>query len=115
MERYSLKMAVSQNEHRHPSRNRRHFLSFIGVASVAIAALSGCMDRTETRLAFPPVADIQVVAEPTYPIEALTDPAVESAWWNDVLLWGRDHHNKLSRVCKWAVDLKYEVPDGWCG
>jgi len=85
------------------------------LASACCVAVSSCANRVETRLAFPPVADIQVVAEPEYPVEALADPAVEAAWWNDVLLWGRDHQNKLSRVCKWAVDLKYEVPDGWCG
>ena len=77
-------------------------------------AASSCGSKVETRLAFPPVTDLQAVAEPVYPVEALTDPNVEAAWWNDVLLWGRNHHDKVSRICKWSKDLGHEVPDDWC-
>lgn len=86
----------------------------LGSLLVAIA-VAGCSSRTETRFAFPPVADIKVEAEPAYPEAALTDPAAEDLWWNDVLLWGRDNRDKVARICKWAKDLGNDVPAGWCG
>jgi len=56
--------------------------------------------------------------EPAFPIAAL-DPtpdgkAAEDAWWNSILLWGRDHHDKVERICKWSVDLGHKVPTGTC-
>lgn len=88
------------------------------IALALCAAVSSCGNRVETRLAFPPVADLQIVEEPGYPVEAVqpgeAGKAAEDAWWNDVLLWGRDHRDKLARVCKWSADLGYEVPAGWC-
>jgi hypothetical protein len=61
---------------------------------------------------------LQPTTEPPYPDEALqpgpAGEAAEDAWWNSVLLWGRDEHGKVERICKWAVDLGLEVPDGFC-
>jgi len=60
-----------------------------------------------------------VQAEPAYPVAALAGGEdgrkAEEKWWNSVLLWGRTHHDRLSRVCTWARDLKYPLPEGWCG
>lgn len=108
-------MAFGQSKFNNSSRNGSYFLSLAGATSLALAALSGCANRTETQLAFPPLADIKVEAEPAYPEAALTDPAAEALWWNEVLLWGRDNRDKVARVCTWAKDLKYEVPADWCG
>ena len=85
------------------------------LVSACCVAASSCANRVETQIQFPPAADIKVVQEPKYPLEALTDPAAEAKWWDDVLLWGRDHKNKVARVCKWAKDLGNDVPAGWCG
>jgi hypothetical protein len=41
--------------------------------------------------------------------------AAERQWWNDVLVWGRAHHDRLARVCAWAADLGYDLPKGYCG
>lgn len=80
---------------------------------------SSCGSREETRLAFPPVADLKVDPEPPYPITALAPGQegedAERKWWNDVLLWGRTHQARVARVCKWARDLKLELPVGYCG
>jgi hypothetical protein len=61
---------------------------------------------------------LQPTIEPAYPDEALQPgPAgevAEDTWWNSVLLWGRGEHDKVERICKWAVDLGLEVPDGFC-
>lgn len=40
--------------------------------------------------------------------------AAEDAWWNDVLVWGRGSHDKVQRICHWAVDMKMAVPKGYC-
>lgn len=63
---------------------------------------------------FPPLADLQPSAEPAYPDAALENEAVEKAWWNSVLIWGRGEHSKVVRVCNWAKDLKMPLPDGYC-
>ena len=84
------------------------------LVSACCVAVSSCASRVETHLQFPPAADIKVVQEPAYPLEALSDPAAETKWWNDVLLWGRDNRDKVARVCKWAKDLGNDVPAGWC-
>lgn len=88
------------------------------ISACAVAAQS-CASRVETSLAFPPVADLKVEPEPTYPEAALAlddaGEAAERAWWNDVLLWGRDHQGKVARICTWARDLGLEVPAGYCG
>lgn len=62
--------------------------------------------------------------EPLYPIAALTATTeaerakAESGWWNEVLLWGRSEHGKVSRICAWAVtmDRQYqkELPADLC-
>lgn len=66
----------------------------------------------------PPVADLKSSSEPTYPEAALTDPAAEAAWWNEVLIWGRGEHGKVQRICRWADTLgreyKQQLPKGWC-
>jgi len=66
----------------------------------------------------PPAADFRPETEPAYPVEALTDEAVERAWWNEVLAWGRTEHAKVKRICEWADtlgdDYKQDVPEGWC-
>lgn len=57
-----------------------------------------------------------------YPAEALqpgdAGAAAEDAWWNEVLIWGRDNHGKVKRICGWADDLgrkhKQPLPEGWC-
>jgi hypothetical protein len=67
----------------------------------------------------PPVADLKVDKEPEYPLAALMpDEAgrkAEEEWLAKVLIWGRTHHDRVQRICRWAVDLKLEVPDGYCG
>lgn len=63
---------------------------------------------------FPPLADLQPAVEPAYPDAALDSEAVERAWWNSVLIWGRGEHSKVVRVCNWAKDLKMPLPDGYC-
>jgi len=59
-----------------------------------------------------------VTTEPTYPEAALAPGAAgeqaERAWWNDVLVWGREHHDRLARVCTWAKDLGLELPADYC-
>lgn len=88
------------------------------IASALCVAVSSCGSRVETLRTFPPAADLQPDKEPEYPIEALSPgeagAAAEKAWWNSVLLWGRNHHDKVARVCKWAVDLGYKLPAGYC-
>ena len=68
---------------------------------------------------FPPVADVRVDPEPSYPIDALKPGAVgekaEARWWSDVLGWGRIHHDRVKRICIWSRDLGLEVPAGYCG
>ena len=67
---------------------------------------------------YPPAADLKASPEPEYPIAALeagpVGEAAERAWWNEVLLWGRDHHAKVQRVCRWAVDMGFEAPPDYC-
>lgn len=77
-------------------------------------SLTACAARVETQKTFPPLADLQPAVEPAYPDAALTDEAVERAWWNSVLIWGRGEHSKVVRVCNWAHDLKMPLPDGYC-
>lgn len=96
----------------------RSKLLLILTASALCAGASSCANRAETHLAFPPVADLAVAPEPVYP-EAALQPgpdgeAAERAWWNDVLVWGRAHHDRLARVCNWAHDLGMKLPDGYC-
>lgn len=70
------------------------------------------------RLQLPPAADTKPATEPSYPEAALTDQAVEDAWWNDVLTWGRTEHGKVVRICNWADTLgakyKQPLPKDWC-
>ncbi|MDO7843472.1 hypothetical protein [Sphingomonas immobilis] len=78
-----------------------------------------CGSRVETRLAFPPAADLKAEAEPPYP-EAALQPGkagaeAERAWWSEVLIWGRMHHDRVARICAWARDLKMPVEPGQCG
>lgn len=80
--------------------------------------MSSCASRVETRRSFPDASDLQITAEPAYPVEALepgaAGEAAEAAWWNEVLLWGREHHDRLARVCNWANDLGMKLPKGYC-
>lgn len=70
------------------------------------------------RPAFPSAQDLKPGIEPEYPLAAL-DPGqagkdAEDAWWNKVLIWGRGEHGKVQRVCRWAVELKMDLPAGYC-
>lgn len=62
--------------------------------------------------------DLRPRAEPAYPVAALEPgPAgqlAEEQWWKDVLTWGRSEHADKVRICKWAVDLGLDVPQGYC-
>ncbi|QHN69454.1 putative Rz1 protein [Sphingomonas phage vB_StuS_MMDA13] len=82
-------------------------------------AVSSCGNRVETRLAFPPVTDLQVDPEPPYPVEALepgeAGAEAERKWHDEILAWGRKGWRQNARVCRWAVDLGLEVPQGYCG
>lgn len=91
--------------------NRLMTLTVLACCAVA----SSCASRVETQKTFPSVADIKPTPEPAYPTEALHDAAIEQAWWNLVLIWGRDEHAKVVRVCNWAHDLKMPLPSGYCG
>ena len=81
--------------------------ALIGLA-LCVAA-SSCANRVETQLTFPPAADLKAAPEPDFPVAALEPTpegkALEDAWWNAILLWGREHHDKVVRICKWAKDL----------
>lgn len=97
-----------------------HFkLAPILIAAALCVGASSCGNRVETQVTLPRVADLRVDPEPTYPEAALepgpTGQLAEEQWWTDVLGWGRTHHDRLARVCKWAVDLGLEVPEGYCG
>lgn len=48
----------------------------------------------------PPAADLQVQPEPDLPAEALTDPELEQAWNDEVLIWGRDGWHQVARLCR---------------
>ena len=69
--------------------------------------------------AYPPATDLRVEREPPYPVEALSPGPVgakaEDKWWMEVLAWGRAHHDRLRRVCRWSRDMGLELPDGYCG
>ena len=82
------------------------------------AAVSSCASNGETRLRLPPADDLRPAAEPAYPEAALTSEAVELAWWNSVLAWGRGEQAKVKRICEWADVLgakyKQELPADWC-
>ncbi len=97
----------------------RFNLRAILIASAVLAAAPSCASRVETHRTFPPVADLAVVPEPAYPEAALqpgdAGEAAERAWWNEMLLWGRGHRDKVARICRWARDLGLEVPAGYCG
>jgi len=97
---------------------RSTLLKILTVSALCVA-VSSCGSRVETRLAFPPAADLKVTAEPAYPEAALAAGAegeqAERKWWNNVLTWGRAHHDRLARVCTWARDLKMQLPPGYCG
>ena len=85
---------------------------------VCAAAVSSCASKVAIRPEFPPVADMKVDPEPEYPLAALepgeAGTAAERAWWNQVLLWGRTHHDRVQRICGWARELKAPVPEGPC-
>lgn len=85
----------------------------------AVAVAPSCANRVETRLAFPPVADMKVDAEPEYPVAAFVGGEAgrkaEEEWWTATLLWGRAHRDRVQRICRWARELKAELPAGYCG
>lgn len=39
----------------------------------------------------------------------------EEAWTNKMLIWGRTHQLRVQRICRYAVELKLKVPEGYCG
>lgn len=88
------------------------------IASALCVAASSCASRVETHRTFPPAADLRAAPEPAYPTAALepgpAGEAAERAWWNDVLLWGRDNRDRVTRICKWAVDLGMKAPPDYC-
>lgn len=88
------------------------------IASAFCVGASSCGSRDETLRTFPPAADLQAAAEPTYPVEALTPgpagEAAERAWWNSMLLWGRGEQAKVQRICKWSIDLGLDAPADFC-
>jgi hypothetical protein len=94
----------------------------------AAPVVSSCANRAETQLKFPPVADIKPDAEPAYPDAALepcptnlrSDPCpaadAERAWWGSMIEWGRTHHGRVERICRWARELKARLPTpDYCG
>jgi hypothetical protein len=87
-------------------------------ASVLFVGVSSCGSRGETFRTFPPAADLHAAPEPEYPAAALeagpAGEAAERAWWNSVLLWGRENRDRVTRICKWSVDLGYKAPPGFC-
>lgn len=93
-------------------------LRMILIASALCAGASSCASRVETHRTFPPAADLKAAPEPSYPAIALESgpigEAAERAWWNDVLLWGRDNRDRVTRICKWAVDLGFKAPPDFC-
>lgn len=96
----------------------RSTLLRILIASALCVGASSCASRVETHRTFPPAADLRAEPEPAYPATALEPgPAGEAAereWWNKILLWGRGEHDRVQRVCKWAVDLGFKAPPGYC-
>ena len=97
----------------------RSQLRMILIASVLCVGASSCASRVETHRTFPPAVDLRASAEPGYPAAALEQglagEAAERLWWNEVLLWGRDNEDRVHRICKWAVDLGFKAPPGYCG
>lgn len=77
-------------------------------------------------VALPPAPDRKVDAEPLYPVAALeacptnlrSDPCpaaeAERKWWNEMLIWGRTHRDRVARICGWGRLLEKDVPEGWC-
>ena len=96
---------------------RSVILKALMVSAFCVAA-SSCASRVETHRTFPPATDLKAAPEPAYPEAALqpgpAGEAAERAWWNDVLLWGRDNRDRVTRICKWAVDLGFKAPPGYC-
>lgn len=78
------------------------------LAGFAVSA-SSCGNKVETVPLFPPAVDLVVKAEPTVPDDALTDPAVEDQWRDDVLIWGREGWKTVARICRWAAGHGSEV------
>lgn len=80
--------------------------------------MSSCGSKVETRLEFPPVADLKQEAEPPYPEAALAPgeagAKAEREWHDKILIWGRKGWAQNRRVCQWAVDLGLKVPPGYC-
>jgi len=93
-------------------------LRMILIASALCAGASSCASRVETHRTFPPAADLKAAPEPPYPATALEagpiGEAAERAWWNDVLLWGRDNRDRVTRICKWSIDLGFKAPPDFC-
>jgi len=84
------------------------------LAVIVAVTSAGCASRVETLRTFPPAADLRTAPEPPYPEAALDSKAIEDAWWNEVLLWGRDNRDRVTRICKWAVDLGFKAPPDFC-
>lgn len=68
-------------------------------------AVQSCASKDAKLTRLPPDADLKVIAEPAYPVEALTDEAAERAWNDAVLIWGRDGWAAVARLCTWARDM----------
>lgn len=56
--------------------------------------------------------------EPPYPDAALqpgdAGRLAEEAWWQEVLIWGRNEQAGRVRICRWALELGFEAPDDFC-
>lgn len=115
----------------------RSILARTAILCVCALAVSSCGSNTDLRSTTPPAEDLKVLAEPVYPIEALSaadtgplglcegnteypDPDqcgehYQDLWWKDALAWGRQGWGQNARVCQWSRDMGKELPRGWCG
>lgn len=96
---------------------RVSILRAMTLAAFAVA-VSSCNSRVETRLSFPPAADVKVEAEPVFPAAALEPGPLaaeaERKWNDDMIIWGRKGWQQVRRVCEYHVRLGLKVPPGWC-
>ena len=71
--------------------------------------VQSCASKDATELRLPPAADLEVRAEPAYPVEALTDADAERRWNDEALIWGREGWRQVQRLCLWAKGMGAKV------